>query len=1003
MLRAEKKSTESEKVVNSDKGAEGEQGFKDSGRLREGQKGTFDMSGRSPARSSYGDGGDGSKSEMGESDLSEFRGGLQKSPLRERFLNDLSSSPARSRNASPSPLSGRGSGDVDFDGVGISPARSRNVSKSPMRNRGSKSPMSVRTPNYSRSPMRGTNGASRSPARSLNGDISYTRLRGGVVSDLDENAEEEQEGMGVNSDGPIRRHKMIPKTSFNEWLPDDNHFGVSNDDNFGRRKTNWRDVVGDEADRISEVSESVYADEQGMTSEGSVDGPIKGSDFRKGRTDRNSRFGGGFVRGNGKPRAADQRFVESEGTGMFHDNTRRVSERERISVSSSAIDGPSAYHPDSMYMYGHSRHSFEVPRGTANAHYSEHVEFMQKYKGSMQQYPSKQLSNLDDEPFSSPGFYSGGGVHSKEDMRFRRHSMQQFSTNKDMPRPPYYNHGPDMIHELEDIHNHLPLYDDPFAGPMDSEQHLKQPQMLPRARRGYGPGQSLDLDRDPFRSYHNGMHRRLPADWQGDDLSSYGYRISQNLAAHPTSYSMDLQQRGPQTYDPRMPPTAPRVRPTNLAPHARRILGANQNKRLCLPIAGGAPFVVCHSCFELLKLPAKFVNKQKNEYKLQCGACSSITSFGLQNKSFSVLSSQNKPDPVNACSGFGKVLNESGPRHHRDSFAATSTNLGSYDFDASGHSFQSMESEANAASRRQRLVSNLDENTRAVSPSSRSSKDERIPENASIRSSRPNSSEISSKVRPPPGSPLRAHLDYSGQYHKAEAEVARNFTEEEKPVLEKDASQDSSVVNTAVASETEVYSHELPTSLSDSGDVPRDYKGNNENKSSRPAFWKSFASRSGHASPGKSEVYVNGQQVPHHVVKKAEKLAGSIQPGNYWYDPKAGFWGVMGDHCLGIIPPSIQEFSFPMPESCSKGDTAVFVNGRELHKKDLELLVSRGLPNMRDKRYIIDMSGKVLEEQSKDFIANLGKLAPTVEKNKRGFGMRVPGSIIEAKKIVTNE
>lgn len=66
-----------------------------------------------------------------------------------------------------------------------------------------------------------------------------------------------------------------------------------------------------------------------------------------------------------------------------------------------------------------------------------------------------------------------------------------------------------------------------------------------------------------------------------------------------------------------------------------------------------------------------------------------------------------------------------------------------------------------------------------------------------------------------------------------------------------------------------------------------------------------------------------------------------------------------------------------MPESCSKGDTAVFVNGRELHKKDLELLVSRGLPNMRDKRYIIDMSGKVLEEQSKDFIANLGKLAPT--------------------------
>ena len=77
------------------------------------------------------------------------------------------------------------------------------------------------------------------------------------------------------------------------------------------------------------------------------------------------------------------------------------------------------------------------------------------------------------------------------------------------------------------------------------------------------------------------------------------------------------------------------------------------------------------------------------------------------------------------------------------------------------------------------------------------------------------------------------------------------------------------------------------------------------------------------------------------------------------------------------MQPAIQEFSFPMLENCSKGDTAVYVNGRELRKKDLDLLASRQLPITRDKRYIIDKSGKVLEEQSKNFVVNLGKLAPT--------------------------
>lgn len=73
----------------------------------------------------------------------------------------------------------------------------------------------------------------------------------------------------------------------------------------------------------------------------------------------------------------------------------------------------------------------------------------------------------------------------------------------------------------------------------------------------------------------------------------------------------------------------------------------------------------------------------------------------------------------------------------------------------------------------------------------------------------------------------------------------------------------------------------------------------------------------------------------------------------------------------------IEEFSYPMPENCAAGNTGVFVNGRELHQIDFDLLTSRGLPATRDKKYIIEISGRVLDEDSGEELDCLGKLAPT--------------------------
>lgn len=66
-----------------------------------------------------------------------------------------------------------------------------------------------------------------------------------------------------------------------------------------------------------------------------------------------------------------------------------------------------------------------------------------------------------------------------------------------------------------------------------------------------------------------------------------------------------------------------------------------------------------------------------------------------------------------------------------------------------------------------------------------------------------------------------------------------------------------------------------------------------------------------------------------------------------------------------------------MPKKCADGNTSVFVNGRELHQSDLDLLASRGLPTDTDRSYVIEISGRVLDEDSGQELEGLGKLAPT--------------------------
>ncbi|MCO5564949.1 hypothetical protein L7F22_018619 [Adiantum nelumboides] len=145
--------------------------------------------------------------------------------------------------------------------------------------------------------------------------------------------------------------------------------------------------------------------------------------------------------------------------------------------------------------------------------------------------------------------------------------------------------------------------------------------------------------------------------------------------------------------------------------------------------------------------------------------------------------------------------------------------------------------------------------------------------------------------------------------------------------------------------------------------------------------------KGGQGGGNRRKVVVNGYFISEAAVRKAEERAGPIHSGTYWYDYQAGFWGIMGGPCLGILMPCIEEFQFPLARDCAGGKTGILVNGRELHDKDLEVLAKRGLPTSPGKAYILDISGALFDDITNQPLKGLGKLAPSIEKRGRGFGM----------------
>jgi hypothetical protein len=100
-----------------------------------------------------------------------------------------------------------------------------------------------------------------------------------------------------------------------------------------------------------------------------------------------------------------------------------------------------------------------------------------------------------------------------------------------------------------------------------------------------------------------------------------------------------------------------------------------------------------------------------------------------------------------------------------------------------------------------------------------------------------------------------------------------------------------------------------------------------------------FANPGGQLNAATAGVVIcNGQRLPDETVRALERgYHVRVRPGLYWYDRMTGAWGFWGGPVAGVIMPGLN-LGGPLAENASNGNTGIFINGRQLHQRDVWVL-----------------------------------------------------------------
>jgi hypothetical protein len=124
------------------------------------------------------------------------------------------------------------------------------------------------------------------------------------------------------------------------------------------------------------------------------------------------------------------------------------------------------------------------------------------------------------------------------------------------------------------------------------------------------------------------------------------------------------------------------------------------------------------------------------------------------------------------------------------------------------------------------------------------------------------------------------------------------------------------------------------------------------------------------ATQGSGAVIINSNALSKAQVQEIVARYGiEPKPGNYWYDPVSGLYGVCGYPSFGFMYPG-HNFG-PLKRDASSGNTGVLVNGRELPQLEWAIW-SYILGNyIQQGSYWLDASGNVGYEGSNIPVVNL--------------------------------
>ncbi len=87
-------------------------------------------------------------------------------------------------------------------------------------------------------------------------------------------------------------------------------------------------------------------------------------------------------------------------------------------------------------------------------------------------------------------------------------------------------------------------------------------------------------------------------------------------------------------------------------------------------------------------------------------------------------------------------------------------------------------------------------------------------------------------------------------------------------------------------------------------------------------------------------IVVNGMELSTEDGLALMQVYGIIPAGEYWYDPVSGLWGQQDGPASGQITPGLA-LGGALSADASGGGTNVFINGREIHALEYQLLLQR--------------------------------------------------------------